>query len=100
MGEQGQWGEEGGCSAPSGAGAGLFVHPHQKHWPLFQEPVGANPVQVEVGEFEEPTEDVEEIVAESKSLFPCPPAGRDIVPSLGGGALATPNSEGLLWEGL
>ncbi|XP_009946405.1 PREDICTED: SPARC isoform X1 [Leptosomus discolor] len=28
-------------------------------------PVGANPVQVEVGEFEEPTEDVEEIVAEN-----------------------------------
>lgn len=36
--------------------------------------MGANPVQVEVGEFEEPTEDVEEIVAESKLLFPCPPA--------------------------
>uniref|UniRef100_A0A8C2T6L5 SPARC n=1 Tax=Coturnix japonica TaxID=93934 RepID=A0A8C2T6L5_COTJA len=30
-----------------------------------EEPVGANPVQVEVGEFEEPTEDVEEIVAEN-----------------------------------
>lgn len=36
--------------------------------------MGANPVQVEVGEFEEPTEDVEEIVAESESLFPCPAA--------------------------
>lgn len=44
----------------------LCVHPQQKHQPLLQEPVGANPVQVEVGEFEEPTEDVEEIVAESK----------------------------------
>lgn len=78
----------------------LCMHPQQKHQPLLQEPVGANPVQVEVGEFEEPTEDVEEIVAESKSLFPCPPAGRDTIPSLCGGALATPNSEGLLWEGL
>lgn len=50
------------------------MHPQQKYQPLLQEPVGANPVQVEVGEFEEPTEDVEEIVAESKSLLPCPPA--------------------------
>ncbi|NXY37754.1 SPRC protein, partial [Pomatorhinus ruficollis] len=33
--------------------------------PTTEEPVGANPVQVEVGEFEEPTEDVEEIVAEN-----------------------------------
>lgn len=76
------------------------MHPQQKYQPLLQEPVGANPVQVEVGEFEEPTEDVEEIVAESKSLFPCPPASRDTVPSLCEGASATPNTEGLLWEGL
>ena len=62
--------------------------------------MGANPVQVEVGEFEEPTEDVEEIVAESKSLFPCPPADRHIFLSLGGGDLATPNNEELLWERL
>lgn len=54
-----------------------------------------------MGEFEEPTEDVEEIVAESKLLFPCPPAGKDIVSSMGksGGASATPNSKELLWEG-
>lgn len=43
------------------------MHPQQEHQSVLQEPVGANPVQVEVGEFEEPTEDVEEIVAESKS---------------------------------
>lgn len=89
-----------GLLCPSGAGALLCVHPQQKRQPLLQEPVGANPVQVEVGEFEEPTEDVEEIVAESKSLFSCPPAGRDTILSLCGGASATPNSEGLLWEGL
>ncbi|CAI5766789.1 SPARC [Podarcis lilfordi] len=33
--------------------------------PTIEEPVGINPVQVEVGEFEEPTVDVEEIVAEN-----------------------------------
>ncbi|KAL7985838.1 hypothetical protein Chor_011004 [Crotalus horridus] len=33
--------------------------------PATQEPVGINPVQVEIGEFEETTVDVEEIVAEN-----------------------------------
>lgn len=50
------------------------MHAPWTHCPLLQGPVGANPVQVEVGEFEEPTEDVEEIVAESESLFPRPTA--------------------------
>lgn len=42
-----------------------------------QLPVGANPVQVEMGEFEEGAEEtVEEVVAESKSP-PCPLACLD-----------------------
>ncbi|KAL8212096.1 UNVERIFIED_CONTAM: hypothetical protein K2H54_037018 [Gekko kuhli] len=34
--------------------------------PVTEEPVGVNPVQVEVGEFEEPAVDVEEVVSERK----------------------------------
>lgn len=66
-------------SAPAqGLGASSLCTPLeiQISWSLLQEPVGANPVQVEVGEFEEPAEDAEEIVAESKSLLSCLTAER------------------------